>query len=814
MDPELQRAYAKYRSIFENAVHGLFQTTVSGEIIVANPALAHILDYDSPAELMAAVAEVEQLYAEPSRRNVLRRMLDEQGVVRGFEVEARRKGGGTIWVSVSARAVRDSSGKVLYYEGTVEDASERKRAEALRNGQNRLLEMIAKGEELEEVLTTLARLIESESHEMRCSILLLDEDGIHLRHGAAPSLPESYTKSIDGAVIGPCAGSCGTAAYRAEPVIVTDILTDPLWADWRDLASAYGLRACWSTPVMSSQGKVLGTFAMYYGEVRSPGAEENQLIAVATHIAGMAMERKRAEQALHESEELYRLITDSSNDLICLMDFEGKAVFTSPCTRTMLGYDPAAVLGRSGFNFIHREDVAASRHAFERALAGESATFAHRVRHVDGSWRWLEGWGQVVHFHGQPHVLAVSHDVTERRRLEEKLRSAQKMEAIGQLAGGIAHDFNNLLTIIIGYCALLRSALSGRPSLLKEVEEISAAVEKATILTRQLLAFGRRQMLQPKVLNMNDVLTDMLSMLRRLLSEDIELTIRTDPDLEMIHCDRGQIEQVIMNLAINARDAMPDGGKLILAVSNARLDDYPLSQAGQPEPCVLLSVTDTGSGMDAETQAHMFEPFFTTKELGKGTGLGLATVYGIVGQAGGQITVESEVGKGSTFRVYLPRVVEEVLKEPPAAACGPTTGTETILVAEDQEGLRTLVCEVLRRSGYSVLNAANGREALRVFRQHPGLVDLIITDVVMPEMGGRELGTILAASCPSANVLYMSGYDDKAGETNSSVLAGPAFLAKPFQPEALLLKVREVLDRSKPSDRGPFGLMLKPLSNQ
>jgi signal transduction histidine kinase len=389
-------------------------------------------------------------------------------------------------------------------------------------------------------------------------------------------------------------------------------------------------------------------------------------------------------------------------------------------------------------------------------------------------------------------------EMAERKRAEETLRQAQKMEAIGRLAGGIAHDFNNLLTIISGYTHLLRGALSNDPSSLEKVDAIARAGDRATSLTRQLLAFSRRQMTQPKVLNLNDLLSDMGKMLQRLLREDIELTISTEPELGLVKADPGQVEQVIMNLVINARDAMPCGGQLALRTANVTVNEELAKRynGAKPGRYVRLTVSDTGSGMDAETQSHVFEPFFTTKGQGKGTGLGLATVYGIAEQAGGHVTLDSAVGRGTTFHLYLPEVeegaCEGVVKEAHAAP-SPAHGWETILVVEDQEAVRTLVCEILQKSGYKILTARDGREAVQLSEAN-GHIDLIITDVVMPQMGGRELAQVLASSHPETKILYMSGYVDK--EISQKEMPGLEFIHKPFSPEALTRKVREVLDES------------------
>ncbi len=403
------------------------------------------------------------------------------------------------------------------------------------------------------------------------------------------------------------------------------------------------------------------------------------------------------------------------------------------------------------------------------------------------------------------HYYAFVTDITERKRaeearakLEEQLRQAQKMESIGRLAGGVAHDFNNLLTVIQGHCDLMQVQMSDGDALLKEVKQIQQAGERAASLTRQLLAFSRRQMLAPIVLDLNDLVANLHKMLERLIGEDITLTTVLAPGLWSVTADPGQIEQVIMNLAVNARDAMPTGGMLTIETGNVHLDDsyaktHPEAPVG---PCVMLAVSDTGHGMDEPTQARIFEPFFTTKEPGKGTGLGLATVYGIVKQSGGDILVYSEPGHGTTFKIYLP--ANEV---PPKNLVAPPTqpvsrdGHETILLVEDEEMVRDLVRIVLQNAGYIVLEAPHGKAALSLSAQHQGPIDLLITDVVMPRMSGRELAEQLKALRPPMKVLFMSGYTDDAVVQHGLLAADVEFLPKPFSPSLLASKVREVLDK-------------------
>lgn len=514
-------------------------------------------------------------------------------------------------------------------------------------------------------------------------------------------------------------------------------------------------------------------------------------------------DRWRAEEALRASEERFRRIVETAEEGIWVSDGENKTTFANKKMADMLGYTQEEMMGVSLFDFMEEEERALAAHNVERRRAGISEQHEFKFRRKDGSplWAFLVT-GPVLNEAGQyAGSLTMVTDMTQRRQLEEQLRQAQKMEAVGRLAGGIAHDFNNLLTIISGYSELLLERLEADNPMRGQAEQIKKAGDRAAALTRQLLAFSRQQVLVPQVLDLNHVVANTLSMLRRLIGEDVELVAVEGPGLGRVKADPGQLEQVIMNLAVNARDAMPRGGKLTLETANAELDEtyarshFPI----QPGPYVMLAVSDTGCGMEAETQAHIFEPFFTTKEKGKGTGLGLAMVYGIIKQSGGYIWCYSEVGQGTAFKIYLPRVEEvEEMKGKVGVWVAPERCTETVLVVEDEPEVRQLARRILAAQGYQVLEARHGEDALLVCEQHPGPIHLLLTDVVMPEMGGPELAERLAPFRREMKVLYMSGYTDDAIVHHGVLTSGAAYLQKPFTPEALARKVWEVL-------RGPLG---------
>jgi two-component system, cell cycle sensor histidine kinase and response regulator CckA len=510
-------------------------------------------------------------------------------------------------------------------------------------------------------------------------------------------------------------------------------------------------------------------------------------------------ERKHAEQVLRDSTEYLSQIINCIGDPIFVKDRSHKFVLMNDALCAFTGMSRNKVLGRTGFKFVPRNEAALLWEQEEAVFTtGKEFMAETDITDGQGSVRAvMTRKSLLVDKHGQKQILGVLRDITEPKRLEAQLRQAQKMEAIGALAGGVAHDFNNLLSVIKGYTELILEDCGQSDPKRKDLEQVAKAAERAAALTSQLLAFSRKQILQPRNLDLNEAIAEISSMLSRLIGEGIQLTSIAGSDLGLINADPAQIQQVIMNLAVNARDAMPNGGKLTIETTNIDFDEnyarfHPTAQEG---PYVMMAISDTGIGMDPATQARIFEPFFTTKEKGKGTGLGLSMVYGIVKQSGGFIWVYSEQGKGTSFKIYFPRIKGEAPHISDEDKSGDDAhGLETVLIAEDEDAVRTLACRILREWGYTILEAPDGVEALRLAREYTGIIHLIITDVIMPGMSGRALVSQLKAARPEIKSLYISGYTDNAIVHHGVLDSKVAFLQKPFTVKSLTCKVRNVLD--------------------
>lgn len=570
----------------------------------------------------------------------------------------------------------------------------------------------------------------------------------------------------------------------------------------------------WSSAVLVTLLLTLGIVSFVLPMARVGGSDLQfvDLFYVARGLVGLVLlfdlytvfqqvQIRHMSRRLIDGEELFRLITENAADMIAVVDAKGNRLYNSPAYQRVLGYSAEELLLTSSLEQIHPDDRSKVEEAAKEALAtGFGRRIEYRMRHKDGSWCILESTASTILNSDKKveKLVIVNRDITGRRRLEQQFHQAQKMEAVGRLSGGVAHDFNNLLGVIIGYGEILEEETKKGDPLRESVDQILQAGRQAAGLTRQLLAFSRQQVLEAKVLDLNTVITEVEKMLRRLIGEDIELNTDLQGGLGRVKADQGQIEQVILNMAVNARDAMPQGGRLTLQTLDIEVDEafaqsspYPVKTGSY----VCFSVSDTGIGMDAATQSQIFEPFFTTKEKGKGTGLGLSMVYGVVKQSGGYISVHSEPGVGTTFKVYLPSVADAPAQQRKHIKLGASLrGDETVLLVEDEDGLRNLTRNLLERSGYTVLVAKNGIDALEVSRQYPSTIHLLLTDVVMPGPSGPVVAEEITKQRRDIRTVFMSGYTGKTVAGHDVVTPGSFFLMKPFTQDVLGSKVREALD--------------------
>jgi two-component system cell cycle sensor histidine kinase/response regulator CckA len=755
--------------------------------------------------------------------HLLRAVLDGRSFS-GLEIVREARNGSRLEISASAAPLRNAQGEVTGAIILHEDITKRKSAERALERRHRELSALHRTtydllETLDEdgVLTTIVA--------SACDLLRADHAYVYLLDPEADELVSRYGTGDFAQFVGTKLqrgeGLGGTVWKTGETVSVGE------YEDWDGHSPQFadhGFRAVAGVPLRSRHG-FIGVLGIGHADERTFSRDDLDLLEQFGRLASLAFEnarlysdaqreieeRRQAEAELRQSKELHTRVLETSTDSITLYELDGTIAFASRSNETMLGWSQEELVGRNYTEFIHPDDLAESNAVIGRSLlTGESMSYCARVLHKDGHWVVLEGKPATIRDeHGNPElILALARDVSERRNSEERrreleaqLRQSQKMDAIGRLAGGIAHDFNNLLTAMAGYGGLALGAVEEHQKALRaDIQEMLTAAERARQLIRQLLAFGRKQVLQPCILDLNSVVGDMESILRRLIGEDVELVTTLDPELGHTNADPGQLEQVVMNFAINARDAMAGGGRLSIETLNTELDaEFVATHVGATAgPAVALRVTDNGAGMDASVRSRVFEPFFTTKEEAKGTGLGLSTVYGIVKQSGGYIWCESEPGEGTTFTVYLPRFDTEPDAEVDAAddeePLDSLMGVETVLIAEDEQVVRHLVVELLGRLGYSVIAAANGAEALELIDTHAGDIDLLLTDVVMPGMSGRDLAAVVRERCPETRVLFMSGYAEDAVVNHGVLQPGTALLEKPFTAVSLGTIVRAVLD--------------------
>ncbi len=753
-----------FRQLFEGSVAAVIRTHLDGTILDCNDTCAKLLGYETPEELMSKTAWDAYYQAEGRRAFIAE--LREKKIVTGIELCLKKKDGTPVWVLENASLLEPPGGGAPFVEGTFIDVTDRARTdEELRKSEERF-RLIA--ESIAEVVW-----IASSDHSMPDYVSPAFEQiwGRPVRRlYEKPGTPLTYVHAED--------------RRRFLTHIDTLKAGRPSEAEYRIHRPDGSVRWIWDRGV----------------PVRDPSATG------AVRYVGVTRDITDRKQAEDEIRKLSRAMEQIPVSVV-ITDREGMIEYVNPKFQELTGFTPEEVRGqtprilKSGYTLpVEYEKL------WRTIRAGEEWQGVFHNKKKDGSLFWARASVSPIRDDAGTitHYLAVEEDITEHRLLEEQFRQAQKMEAVGRLAGGVAHDFNNLLTIINGYSQLLLEKQDPDNPAYEYLTQVLRAGERAASLTRQLLAFSRMQVMAPQVLDLNEVVRNMQKMVHRLIGENIELAVRLADSLGHVRVDPAQIEQVILNLVVNAADAMPEGGKLMFETANVELDEsYARHRAiVTPGPYVMLAVSDTGMGIDSQTQEHIFEPFFTTKEKGKGTGLGLATVYGIVKQSGGYIWVYSQHGKGTSFKVYLPQVDEEAESlETRTQGRHIPRGTETVLLVEDEEAVRALAARVLQEHGYRVLESNDADEAVRMGAQYPERIHLLLTDVVMPKLSGRHVAERLASARPDIKVLYISGYAYDAALSNGGLSKDTFFLQKPFTPESLARKVRETLDAPGPDGR-------------
>ena len=769
----LRRTEEKYRSIFENAIEGIFRTTPEGRYMSANPALARIFGYDSPEEMIDIITDIgKEQYVDPEDRKRLKGLLERHGFVEKFEAPIFRRDGGEVWVSMTARAIRGDHGEIAYYEGYAEDITSRKKVdEELRTAHQRVLDII-------EFLPDATAVIDRDRKVVAWNRAMEEMTGVKKEYMLGKG---DYVYAVP--------------FYGERRPVLMDLALD------RDTESLQ------KYDYIEKQGNVLLTEVhapkLYGGKGAYLSARASSLFDPAGNIVG-AIEsvrditgQKRITKELQESEERYRTAIENSGDGVVMIKGE-EHVYVNKKYLEIFGFDRAdQVLGQHVAFVIHPDDRERVAEISRRRQRYEKAPSQYEVKTIraTGDVLHVEISATLITYKGEIMTLAYVRDVTARKHLEAQLLQSQKMEAIGTLAGGVAHDFNNMLTAIIGYGSLLQMGMGNDPRR-QYVDQILASSQKAAVLTQSLLAFSRKQAIELKPREINHIVGEAEKLLNRLLTEDIEFTvIRADADMT-VAADVTQIDQVLMNLAANARDAMPRGGRLTIRVEPFSLDHGFVADHGFGEPgdYALISVSDTGMGMDEQTKEKIFEPFFTTKEVGKGTGLGLSIAYGIIKQHNGYITVSSEPLKGTAFHVYLP-VVRTATERVEASHEQIRGGNETILVAEDNDEVRGLATAVLRAHGYSIVEATDGESAVRQFMGRRDEIALLFLDVVMPGKNGKEAYEEMRRVKPDVRVLFTSGYTGDVVLTKGVSDETIDYVSKPLTPKELLKKVREVLDR-------------------
>ncbi len=909
-------------ALVENAAEAIFYRKHNGRYVFCNRAFAQLTAL-SEAEL--ATADDERVWGHACSEKLIKAIEEvlRSGARRHFDIE-REVDGQTQYLQFSLSPFCPAAGERFGVIGAIRDLTKKMEVSSKLFAQQNFLERVARGRPLEELLDELVREINTRIPGISASFMLLDRDGKRLRSLAVGTLPRSYTQLIDGVVIGPDVGSCGTAVYRGEKVFAADIASDPLWAKYRDLALSYGFHACWSMPIRArafSEHPILGTFTIYSNQSGLPDQELEQLISEIEYLACIAIESNRAREDLIASEARFRSLIEHSHDSFFLHDETCRVLDVNTNACRSLGYSKEELVGMMPYEFDPNTSPESVEKVCKHLAAGNSMVFESHHRRKDGvvfpvevrvspfkfgdtfravatvldiserkkterellkttellravingtndavfvkdrQGKYLmfneaaakfvgksiadvigkddtevfdeasvqsvmerdrkimnqgvvsteeetlsiNGVTRIYHATKGPYrdaegstigIFGISRDITETKRLEEQFQQVQKMDAIGRLAGGIAHDFNNLLTVINSYSELLLRDIDKSHANFDSIRAIRDAGERAASLTSQLLTFSRKAVTAPQILDLNPVVENTARLLKRMIPEDIVLQVTIDSEPVLVHADLGHMQQVLMNLVVNARDAIERRGRIEMKVFR-RCVEQPIDYRTFTLPVgsyAVLEVSDTGAGIPSELLDRIFEPFFTTKGPGRGTGLGLSVIHGIVSQCQGFIHVASEQPNGTQFTIFLPLRNQDACVPEVHLAKPRAHGSETILLTEDEDAVRDIARACLELYGYKVLEAGSGEQALRLLQNLHEPIDLLLTDLVMPGMSGRELAALAVALRPSLKLLYMSGHADELPLSSAEHDAHVPLLTKPFTPLGLAQRVRATLE--------------------
>jgi PAS domain S-box-containing protein len=803
----LQDSEKRYRRLFESAKDGiLILDADTGKVVDVNPYLMRLLGFSYDAFCGKHIWDIGAFNDIAASKDAFRTLQDHE-YVRYEDLPLKTRNGVPIDVEFVSNVYQVDHARVI--QCNIRDITERKRAEArLRKGfqlETALLRIdtqILEGADIREALETACEAIVEMGYRM-CWIGQPESDHT-VRPIASKGFTAGYPEDIvirwDDSSNGN--GPTGTAIRTAQSCVIQSIHESPLFGPWREDAIGHGYRSMAAFPLKSGEGEVIGVLNVYSDREGAFGDEEVGRLGMFARQCSIAVINARQIESLRDANQRLAFYMDRMPLAYIVWDLGIGVEEWNPAAERIFGWKARETIGKNAYELIIPKEARPQfEHGWSKLLKGDESSYSLYVNvRKDGKIITCEWFNAVLRdaSGNVSGVLSIVHDVTEKAELERQLQTAQRMEAVGTLAGGIAHDFNNALTGVIGFAEMLKMKLGGNERALSDIEEIFRSAERASMLTRQLLTFARRQFIEPVNLDLNTVIADLLKLVSKVVGEHIEIRTILAKSLPTIRADVGQIEQVVMNLVLNARDAMPGGGQLLVETGLADLDaenvrHHPYMKVGS---YVVLAVSDTGIGMDQKTQERVFEPFFTTKGSEKGTGLGLAMVYGIVKQHNGFIHLYSEPGKGTTFKIYLPPVEEApdvVISSKPAEIRG---GAETVLLVEDDESVRSLMEHTLMNLGYSVLVARDGEEAVDLFRRNTDRIDLAILDVVMPRKGGKEAYEEMHKVRTDLKVIFVSGYTANVVDESYVANAGIPFLSKPFGPGVLARKVREVLDKS------------------